>query len=65
MLSLLPLLAALLFHAVATGRLALVLPLIAALLLAKNNGWTLKYGTLQAWGVALLGLAAGLGLNEL
>jgi protein-glutamine gamma-glutamyltransferase len=62
---LLPLLAALLFHAIATGRLALVLPLIALLLFSQNNGWRLKYGTLQAWGVAIAGLALGVGMNEL
>lgn len=65
MLSLFPLLAALFFHAIATGRLALVVPLGLALLYAHNNGWKLKYGTLQAWGVALVGLVVGAGLNEL
>ncbi len=64
-LSLLPLLAALLFHAVATGRLVLVLPLLLLLFVINNYGWRFKYSTLYAWGVALIGLIAGLGVNEI
>ena len=64
-LSLLPLLAALLFHAVATGRLALVLPLLLLLFVSNNYEWRFKYRTLYAWAVALIGLTAGLGVNEI